>query len=260
MGRVNAFCWSALVGSAYHPPGDYNRRQVPTAHLQLGWRTRGEAETLLSGNSLVRSGLAWAEGMRSLQDPPSSLPQTQPGAGSTTTPSCLPVSCTVLTPALSRLWKDANTSRAAFHATGAADAYEMSTALSRNCQSCVTGLLHRAQALFSEDRGQPCGSFPELPRALSCIPQQDEHVHAITEAGRLLSSSWRCDRQGLFERQCVIIPCINRTNPSLPWARSCCFTRVAKRTKNRITSLSLSEPPSLTVQPRACIRKDWTSN
>lgn len=75
-------------------------KEVPTMHLLLGWRTRWEAEIVLSGNSVVRTGLAWAEGMCSLQDSPLSLPQTQPR--STATPSCLPACCTVLAPALSR--------------------------------------------------------------------------------------------------------------------------------------------------------------
>lgn len=53
----------------------------------------------------------------------------------------------------------------------------------------------------------------------------------------------------LFESRWLITSSVNRTNPSRPWGRSCCFTRAAKRTKNQITSLSLSERPRLAVQP-----------
>lgn len=70
-------------------------------HLLLGWRTRLEAETVQSGNSLVRTGCAWAEGVCCLQNPPLSLPQTQPEAQSTIPGPALPACCTVLAPALS---------------------------------------------------------------------------------------------------------------------------------------------------------------
>lgn len=90
------------LGSTCHSPGDHERRPVHTVPLLLGWRMRQEAGTIMSGNSLLRTGLAYAEGVCSLQNPPLSFPQTQEEAQSTIPGSALLACCTVLAPALSR--------------------------------------------------------------------------------------------------------------------------------------------------------------
>lgn len=204
------------------------------------WRMRLEAQTVL------RTGLAEAEGVCSLQNPPLSLPQTQSEAQFTIPGPALPACCTFLAPALSRQ----GTSPCQRSCSFLRDEHSSFLELPELCHWVMA-----QSALCYEGRGP----FPEFSRKLSCITQWWEHIHNITEAGRLLSTLWSCDRQGLFENWCLIMCYINRTNPSLPWGRNCCFIHVAKRTKSQITSLSLSKPPHLVGQPRTCIHKElWT--
>lgn len=212
-------------------------------HLLLGWRTRLEAETVQSGNSLVRTGCAWAEGVCCLQNPPLSLPQTQPEAQSTIPGPALPACCTVLAPALSG---------------------QGTTPCQRSCSFLrdehssfleLPELCHWVMAPSTDVLWRQKAAIWAPPWVLQGTELYHTVIH-ITEAGRLLSTLWDCYRQGLFESCCLIISYINRTNPSLPWGRSCCFIHVAKRTKSQITSLSLSEPPHLAGQPQACIHKE----